>query len=102
MRIHLKQPEIDGNVLLAGTRIFALEIDEETTVAKISRGFDNIASNDNFTLKITNKSLSTIPSHTLFEMIVRDSFNRNKEFEITQGLKGLGSDHAYVIASSPD
>jgi hypothetical protein len=71
-------------------------------VAKISRGFDNIASNDDLTLKVTSKSLSSIPSHTLFEMIVRDSFNRNKEFEITQVLKGADSYHAYVVASSPD
>jgi hypothetical protein len=61
-RIHLKRPEIDGNALLDGTIIFALELDEETTVAKISRGFDNIASNDDLILKVTSKSLSTIPS----------------------------------------
>jgi hypothetical protein len=75
MRIHLKRLEIDGNALLDGTRIFALELDEETIVAKISRGFDNIASNDDLTLKVTSKSLSTIPSHKLLEMIVRDSFS---------------------------
>ena len=91
IRIHLKKPEIDGNALLEGTRIFALELDEETTVAKVSRGFDNIASNEDLTLKITSKSLSTIPSHKLFEMIVIDSFNRNKDFEITQVLKGVDS-----------
>jgi cellulose biosynthesis protein BcsQ len=71
-------------------------------VAKISRGFDNIASNDDLTLKVTSKSLPSIPSHKLFEMIVRDSFSRNKEFEITQVLKGVDSDHAYIVASSPD
>jgi hypothetical protein len=60
--IHLKRPEIDGNTLLEGTKIFALELNEETSVAKISRGFDNIASNDDLTLKITSKSLPTIPS----------------------------------------
>jgi cellulose biosynthesis protein BcsQ len=101
-RIHLKRPEIDWNALLEGSRIFALELDKETTVAKISRGFDNIASNDDLTLKVTSKSLPSIPSHKLFEMIVRDSFSRNKEFEITQVLKGVDSDHAYIVASSPD
>jgi hypothetical protein len=63
--IHLKRPETDGNALLEGARIFALELDEETTVTKISRGFDNIASNDVLTLKVTSKSLPTIPSHTV-------------------------------------
>ena len=81
--IHLKRPKIDGNALLEGSRIFALELDKETIVAKISRGFDNIASNDDLTFKVTSKSLPSIPSHKLFEMIIRDSFSRNKEFEIT-------------------
>jgi hypothetical protein len=87
--------------LLEGVRIFALELDEETTVAKISRGFDNIASNDDLALKIASKSLITIPSHTLLEMIVRDSFRRNKEFEITQVLKGASSpdQHSKVLRS---
>ena len=87
-RVHLKNPEIDGNALLDGTRIFALEIDEETTIAKISRGFDTIAANDELTIKIISKSLINVPAHSLFEMVVRDSFHRSKEFEITQVLKG--------------
>lgn len=35
-------------------------------------------------------------------MIVRDSFWKNKEFEITQVHKGADSDHVYVVAASPD
>jgi hypothetical protein len=79
IRVHLKKPEVDGNALLEGTRIFTLELEEETTVAKISRGFDSIAANDDLTIKITSKSLSTMPSHKLFELLVRDSFHRSKE-----------------------
>jgi hypothetical protein len=101
IRIHLKRPTIDGNALLAGTRVFALEIDEETTVAKVSRGFDSIASNEDLTLKITSNSLSNLPSHKLLESIIRDSFSRFKEFEITQILKGVDQEHAYIVASSP-
>jgi hypothetical protein len=78
-----------------------LEIDEETTVAKVSRGFDSIASNEDLTLKITSKSLSNLPSHKLFESIIRNSFNRFKEFEITQILKGVDQEHAHIVASSP-
>jgi hypothetical protein len=51
-RIHLKKLELDGNALLEGTCIFTLELDEETTIAKVSRGFDAIAANDELTLKI--------------------------------------------------
>jgi hypothetical protein len=39
---------------LEGTRIFALELDEETIIAKISRGFDSVAANDELTLKIAS------------------------------------------------
>jgi hypothetical protein len=101
-RVHLKRPELDGNALLEGTRIFALELDEETTIAKVSRGFDAIAANAELTLKISSKSLPNLPAHKLFELMVRDSFKRNKEFEITQVLKGIDQEHAYVIAASPD
>jgi cellulose biosynthesis protein BcsQ len=34
-------------------------------------------------------------------LIIKDSFTRSKEFEITQVLKGLDQDHAYVVTSSP-
>jgi hypothetical protein len=52
IRIHLKYPKADGNALLDGMRIFALELDEKTTIAKVSRGFDNITSNNDLILKI--------------------------------------------------
>jgi hypothetical protein len=34
--------------------------------------------------------------------MVQDSFKRNKQFEITQMLKGIDQEYAYVVASSPD
>jgi hypothetical protein len=53
-KIHLKRLEIEGNALLEGTRIFALELDEETTIAKNSRGFDRVAANNELTLQIAS------------------------------------------------
>jgi hypothetical protein len=35
-------------------------------------------------------------------MKVRDSFSRNKEFKITQVLKGADSDYAYLVTASPN
>ena len=86
-RVHLKNPEIDGNALFKGTRIFALELDKETTIAKISRGFNAIAANDELTLKISSKSLVNVLAYQLLDLVVWDSFKRNKEYEITQILK---------------
>jgi hypothetical protein len=86
-RVHLRKPEVDGNAQLEGIRIFALELDEETTVAKVCCGFDSIASNDKLTLKITSKVLFQLPAYKLFEAIINDGFRRSKEFEIIQVLK---------------
>ena len=80
--VHLKRPELDGNALLESTRIFARELDEETTIAKISKGFDNLATKNELTIKISSKSLPNLHAHKLFELMVRDSFKRNKEFKI--------------------
>ena len=102
IRVHLKRPEIDGNALLEDTRIFSLELDEETTIAKVSRGFDSLAANNELTVKIASKSLPNLPAHRLFELMVKDSFKRRKEFEITQVLKGVEQEHAYVIVASLD
>jgi hypothetical protein len=55
MRVYLRKPKVDGNALLEGTQIFALELDEETTMAKVCCGFDSIASNNE--LRITSKVL---------------------------------------------
>ena len=100
IRIHLKNPELDGNALLEGTRIFTLELDEESTIAKISRDFDAITVNDELTIKISSKSLVNVPAYKLYETIVWDSFTRNKEYEIMQVLKGQDQEHAYLIAAS--
>jgi hypothetical protein len=85
---------------LEGTRILALELDKETTIAKISRGFDSIAANEDLTLKITSKSLSQLPAHKLFDMIVQDGFRHSKKFEVTQVLKRAEQEHAYIVTSS--
>jgi hypothetical protein len=79
----LQEPRTRRQRLFEGTHIFALELDEETTIAKISRGFDAIAVNDELTLKISSKSLANVLAHKLFKLMARDSFKRNKEFEIT-------------------
>jgi hypothetical protein len=76
-----------------------LELDEETTIAKISRGFDNVATNNELTLKIASKSLLNLPAYKLFKLIVKDSFKGSKEFEITQVLMGTDQEQVYVICN---
>ena len=90
---------MDGNALLEGTQIFALELDEETTAAKVCRGFDSIASNNKF--KITSKILFQLPAQKLFKAIINGSFKHSKEFKIIQVLKATKEEHAFVVASSP-
>jgi hypothetical protein len=67
-RIHLKRPEIDGNALLEGTRIFGLELDEETTIAKISRSSNRVAANNELTLKIASHLQICLPTNCLKQL----------------------------------
>jgi hypothetical protein len=41
--IHFKNPNKDGIELLEGKLIFALIIDETLTIAKVCKGYDNLA-----------------------------------------------------------
>jgi hypothetical protein len=63
-----KNSKPTNKAFLKGTRIFALELDKKTTVEKITRGFDNIESNDDLTLKISSKSLSKLPPTSYFKL----------------------------------
>lgn len=43
IHIHLKNPSKDGIELLEGKCIFAIVIDEILTIAKVCKGYDNLA-----------------------------------------------------------
>jgi hypothetical protein len=67
IRIHLKNPSQDGIAVLEGRRIFAITIDETLTIAKVCKGYDNLALQEQLTTKITNKNLIGVLAHTIMQ-----------------------------------
>jgi hypothetical protein len=101
--IHLKNPSQDGIALLEGRRIFAITIDETLTIAKVCKGYDNLALLEQLTTKITSENLIGVLAHTIMQQMVPDSYKRRYKFEITQVLKTKTEDsHAWVITASPE
>jgi hypothetical protein len=103
IRIHFKKPSQDGIALLEGRRIFAITIDETLTIAKVCKGYDNLALQEKLTTKITNENLIGVSAHIIMQQLVTDSYKRRREFEITQVLKVRPEDsHTWVITVSPE
>jgi hypothetical protein len=103
IRIHLKNPSKDGIELLEGKCIFALVIDETLTIAKICKGYDNLALQEQVATKITSDNLIGVGAHTIMQQIITDSYRRRYEFEVTQVIKSrLEDSHAWLITTSPE
>jgi hypothetical protein len=80
IRIHLKNPSQDGIALLEGRRIFAITTDEVLTIAKVCKGYDNLALQEKLTTKITSENLISVPAHTIMQQLVTDSYKRRHKF----------------------
>jgi hypothetical protein len=103
IRIHLKNPIHDGIALLEGKRVFAITIDKTLTIAKVCKGYDNLALQEQLITKITNENLIEVLAHTFMQQLVPDRYKRRYEFEITEVLKTkLKDSHAWVIIESPE
>jgi hypothetical protein len=103
IRIHLKNPSKDGIELLEGKCIFALVIDETLTIAKVCKGYDNLALQEQLATKITSDNLIGVGAHMIMQQIITDSYRRRYEFEVTQVIKSrLENNHAWLITTSPE
>jgi hypothetical protein len=102
IKIHLKYPEKDAKSLLTGTIIFALTLDDKLTMAKVAKGYDSPALQEELSIKLKGETLMDKDANTVLIQIVKESFRRGHEFEITQVNKAIGEDHAYIVAASPE
>jgi hypothetical protein len=102
LKVHLKNPAIDGKQLLCGLRVFALELEGEIKIAKVAKGYDSSVLQGELSVKIKGEILANKDAGTLLVKIVKDNFSRGSEFEITQLNKNTSEDHAYLIAASPE
>jgi hypothetical protein len=49
----------------------------------VAKGYDTIAKNNLLSVKFTSKSLEGITAHSLFKEVLKDSFERKQDYEIT-------------------
>jgi hypothetical protein len=101
LKVYLKNPAIDDKQLLCGLRVFALELEGETKIAKVAKGYDSSALHGEFSVKIKGETLANKDANMLLVNIVKDSFSRGFKFEIILLNKNTSEDHAYLIVASP-
>jgi hypothetical protein len=102
IKIHLKNPNKDAKSLLTGARVFALMLDVKLTVAKVAKGYDSPALQEELSIKLKGETLMDKEANMVFVQTVKESFKRGHEFEITQVNKTIGEDHTYIVAASPE
>ena len=100
IKVHLKNPSLDGNALLSRKRIFTLHLDGGLRVLKISKDYDNPTPKDLLTVKVKSKRLRDIPAHQLLAEVIYSSFCRGQEFEIIQVNKIQEDSVAYLTAAT--
>ena len=103
IKLHLKNPEMDGYGLLRGLRPFILKIGPfKLARGKVCKSFDTIAIASMLSVKITTPSIKGKEWYDLFEEIVGDGFRRGLDFEITNVQKLADAEFAWIKAPSPD
>jgi hypothetical protein len=71
-------------------------------VAKVAKGYDSPALQEELSIKLKSETLMDKDANTVLMQIVKESFRRGHEFEITQVNKAIEEDHAYKVAASPE
>ena len=100
--MHLKNPTTNGVALLEGQPIFMLMLDGVPTIAKVAKGFNNMAPGDQLSTKIMSNSMAYLEAHVILLKNVKGSFRWKIEYEIMQVQKSPRDNHAFFIATSPE
>lgn len=103
IKLHLKNPEMDGYGLLCGLRPFILKLGQFThAIGKVCKSFDTIAIASMLSVKVTTPSIKGKEWYDLFVEIVGDGFRRGLDFEITNVQKSADAEFAWIKAPSPE
>ena len=101
-KLHLKNPATDGRRLLQGVRLFILILNEGFPhLEKVCEAYDALAFSHLLLAKISGPNLANIKACELHLEIVRDSFSRGFEFEVTRIEKKVLHEFAWVKTLSP-
>ena len=103
IKLHLKNPMKYANDLIQGTRSFILKLDNITYCrGKVFKSFDSIAIANLLLVKISSPTPKNKKWFQLHEEIVKDSFKRGYEFEITNVQKNDSAEFAWTKTPSPN
>ena len=82
IKIHLKNPDKDAKSLLTRARVFVLMLDDKLIVAKVAKGYDSPAFQEELSIKLKGEILIDKETNMVLVQIVKESFKRSHEFEI--------------------
>jgi hypothetical protein len=102
IKVHLKDPATDENMLLAGIKVFTLTLNGEQRAAKVCKSYANMAYNEQTTVTITGDMLKDMSAHEIHAELIETNLRRGQDFEITQVRKILKDKIVYIIAASPE
>lgn len=103
VKIHLRNPSIDGLALLQGTRPFIITLDDNLpTIAKIAKSYDSIATSALLSVKVQSDNLIGVEAHQILQTVVEESFVRGHEFEITHVQNKASESYGWLLPPSPE
>ena len=101
IKIHLKNPKVDGIGMLKGTRPFILSIDNVNTLGKMCKCYDSVARNTLLSTKIENPKLHLISASELHRDVLIESFRRGYDYEIASVQKVREETWGWLISTTP-
>ena len=101
IKIHLKNPKVDGLGMLKGLRPFILSLDNVQTLGKVCKCYDSIARNTLLSTKIENPKLYLISSSELQRDVLFESFRRGYDYEIASVQKVKEETWGWLISTTP-
>ena len=101
IKIHLKNPKIDGIGMLKGLRPFILTLEETQSLGKVCKCCDAIARNTLLSTKIENPKLHLISSSELQRDVLVESFRRGYDDEIASVQKVKEETYGWLISTTP-
>ena len=103
IKLHLKNPVLDGKSLLQGTKAFILILDDRKTWrGKVCKTYDVLALNNLLSVKITSETLIYKKWYNILKEVVNEGFDRTNEYEITTVQKKKEMSFAWIVATSPE
>ena len=82
IKVHLKNPQLDGLSLLKGNRAFVMQMEDgEKVIGKIEKGYELATKARNLRLHLKGETLRHENASTIFECLVQNSYYNGHQHE---------------------